>query len=290
MKQCRLLCLWAALLFLAAGPAAYADSPVWKISRGDHHLFIGGTVHVLGQSDYPLPGAFETAYREASAIVFEADPQALQSPEFQQALVARTTYPPGRDLTTVLDDETVKDLEQYLSSRGIPMDNLIRFKAGMVSITLTVIELQRLGLAGTGVDAFFGLRALQDEKTVRGLETAEEQLAYIATMGAGREDALIDYTLRQIEELPQLMQAMKAAWRSGDNARMEAVAMKPLEEDFPEVHDQFVTRRNAAWLPEIEAMLQSGPVEFVLVGALHLVGDEGLLAQLKALGCTIENL
>lgn len=290
MKPCRLLCLWAALLFLAAGTAAHADSPVWKISRGDRHLYIGGTVHVLSQADYPLPEAFETAYREAAVIVFEADPRKLQSPEFQQALVARTTYPQGRDLTMVLDDQTERDLEQYLASRGIPMDNLLRFKAGMVSITLTVIELQRLGLAGTGVDEFFGLRALQDQKTVQGLETAEEQLDYIATMGEGREDALVDYTLRQIEELPELMQAMKAAWRSGDNARLEAVAMKPLEEDFPEVQAQFVTQRNAAWLPEIEAMLQTGPVEFVLVGALHLVGDEGLLAQLKERGYTVENL
>jgi uncharacterized protein YbaP (TraB family) len=289
MKHCRLICL-CALLFLLAGPSAYADSPVWKISKENRHLYIGGTVHVLSQADYPLPEAFETAYREASVIVFEADPQALQSPEFQQALLSRTTYPQGRDLTMVLDEQTERDLARHLSSRGIPMDNLLRFKAGMVSITLTVVELQRLGLAGTGVDEFFGRRALQDQKTIAGLETAEEQLDYIATMGDGREDALIDYTLRQIEELSELMQAMKAAWRSGDNDRLEAVAMKPLEEDFPEVHAQFVTERNTAWLPEIEAMLQSEPVEFVLVGALHLVGDDGLLAQLKVRGYTVESL
>lgn len=289
MQPYRLMSL-CALLFLFAGSNAYADSPVWKVSKGDRHLFIGGTVHVLSQSDYPLPDAFERAYRQAPIIVFEADPRALQTSEFQQALLSRTTYPQGRDLTMVLDDETEADLRQYLAAREIPVDTIMRFKAGMVSITLTIIELQRLGLADTGVDAFFGLRALKDKKTIKGLENAEDQMAYIAGLGEGREDALIDYTLRQMADLPEMLQAMKTAWRTGDNARLAEVGMAPLEEDFPEVHDQFVTQRNAAWLPKIEAMLQTGPVELVLVGALHLVGEDGLLARLEKIGYTIENL
>jgi uncharacterized protein YbaP (TraB family) len=278
------------LLFLVAALPVYADSPVWKIVKGDHHLFIGGTVHVLSKADYPLPEAFEDAYREAAVIVFEADPRELQTPEFQKVLLSRATYPPGRDLTMDLDDNTERELMQYLTSRGMPTDNIMRFKAGMVSITLTMIELQRLGLAGTGVDEFFSLRALQDQKTVAGLETADQQLEFIATMGEGQEDAMIAYTLRQVEELPALMQAMKEAWRTGNNDKMEAVAMKPLEQDFPAVHEQFVTDRNAAWLPRIETMLQGAPVELVLVGALHLVGDEGLLELLKARGYTVQNL
>lgn len=289
MKHDRLttLCL---VFFLVAASPAYADSPVWKIAKGDRHLFIGGTVHVLSKADYPLPEAFDNAYRNASVIVFEADPRELQTPEFQKALLSRATYPPGRDLTMDLDAETEQELVAYLTARGMPTDNIMRFKAGMVSITLTMIELQRLGLAGTGVDEFFSLRALQDQKTVAGLETADQQLEFIATMGEGQEDAMIAYTLRQVEELPALMQAMKEAWRSGNNAKMEAVAMTPLEKDFPAVHDQFVTDRNAAWLPKIEAMLETAAVEFVLVGALHLVGDDGLLEQLKARGYDVRNL
>lgn len=287
MKKCRPACFGVLLLLVCVAPVR-ADSPVWKVAKGDRHLFIGGTVHVLSKADYPLPDAFEKAYRGASIIVFEADPHALQSQEFQKALLNRATYPQGRDLTMVLADDTKEDLVRFLSSRGIPVDNIMRFKAGMVSITLTLIELQRLGLAGTGVDEFFSLRALQDQKPVQGLETAEEQLAFIAAMGEGREDAMIAYTLRQIEELPELMQAMKAAWRSGDNDMLEEVALKPLEQDFPAVHDQFVTERNEAWLPKIEALLETEAVEFVLVGALHLVGDEGLLEQLRERGFDVQ--
>ena len=49
------------IFFLGIAPA-FADSPVWRVTKGDHVLFIGGTVHLLTQADYPLPDAFEQAY------------------------------------------------------------------------------------------------------------------------------------------------------------------------------------------------------------------------------------
>ena len=268
--------------------AVRADAPVWKIVKGDHHLFIGGTIHILTPADYPLPAAFEEAYGEASRIVFEADIQEMQTAEFQQSMLSRTTYPEGRDLTMFLDDATREDLAEFLSARGIPMENILRFKPGMVSITLTLIELQRLGLSGTGVDEFFSLKALEDQKAIGGLETADEQLSFLVSMGEGQEDELIAYTLSQIEELPTLMQAMKDAWRAGDRQKLEEVALKPLKNDFPKVYEQFVVERNDAWMPRIEAMLETQAVEFVLVGALHLVGDEGLLTQLEERGYAVK--
>ena len=237
MKKSLLAC-FSLLLLLVCTPPARGDSPVWKVAKGGAHLFIGGTVHVLNQDDYPLPGAFEKAYQASSIIVFEADFRELQTPEFQQALVEQARYPEGRDLTMFLTDGTRAHLVQFLDSRQLPMDNLVKFKAGMVSMTLTIVELQRLGLAGAGVDQFFSQRAVNDRKEIGALETAQEQLMFIATMGEGKEDELIAYTLRQIEDLPEMMQAMKAAWRAGDNAEMEAVALRPMEKDFPVMTDR----------------------------------------------------
>jgi len=276
------------LLLLVSVSLVSAGSPVWKVAKGEHHLFIGGTIHLLSQDDYPLPEAFEKAYEASSIVVFEADIQELQTPEFQKAIVSQTRYPEGTTLTMFLTDATQEHFVRYLASRQIPMDNIVKFKAGMVSITLTVVELQRLGLAGSGVDEFYSLRALNDGKEIGHLETAEDQLAFITTLGDGEEDLLIAYTLRQMEDLPELMEEMKAAWREGDNARMEEVALKTIEKDFPEMTDQFVFDRNAAWLPKIEALFQTDAIEFVLVGALHLVGKDGLLEQLKGRGYAVE--
>jgi uncharacterized protein YbaP (TraB family) len=63
-----------------------------------------------------------------------------------------------------------------------------------------------------------------------------------------------------------------------------------MEKDFPVMTDRFVEDRNNVWLSKIEAMFETEAVEFVLVGALHLVGEEGLLERLKSKGYTVENL
>lgn len=56
------------------------------------------------------------------------------------------------------------------------------------------------------------------------------------------------------------------------------------------MHEDLIVKRNQAWLPQIETMLDSEPVEFVLVGVAHLSGEDGLLAELQMRGCAIEQV
>lgn len=268
--------------------AAYGDAPVWKVVKGEHQLFIGGTLHLLSKSDYPLPAAFENAYRQSAVIVFEADIAKLQSPEFQQLLQSKVVYTDGRSLKTVLSERTYRALEKHMMSRGLPIDGFQQMKPGMMSITLILIELQRQGLYGTGVDEFFNQRARRDGKTIGKLETVERQLAFLSTMGDGREDALIAHTLRDLKRLPQIISSLKKAWRIGDRAKIKDISIAPIKKDFPKVYHQLLVARNMAWIPKIESMMQTKEVEFILVGAAHLVGEEGILAQLAARGYAIQ--
>jgi uncharacterized protein len=121
------------------------------------------------------------------------------------------------------------------------------------------------------------------------LESAEKQLAFLSTLGDGREDALMAQTLSEIHELPQLMHSLKAAWRQGDRGKMKELAITPIKKDFPKVYQQLIVQRNMDWIPEIENLLATKEVEFILVGAAHLVGEEGILAQLAARGYTIQS-
>ncbi len=289
MKNGKLSCLLVFLAFISVH-TVHADSPVWKIVKGENQLFIGGTIHILTKSDYPLPSTFENAYSQSAILVFETDMQKMQTPEFQKTLMSKVVYSDGRNLKMVLNEATYQKLEQHLTNRGIPMVKMMNFKPGMVALTITVIELQRLGLMGAGVDEFFNLRAIKDKKEMGQLETVDEQLALISTMGDGQENEFIAYTLRDIEKLPELMQSLKDAWRRGDNRKLKEIALTPFKKDFPDLYYELIVKRNNAWIPKIEAMLKTKDVELILVGALHLVGDDGVLAQLAARGYDIQML
>lgn len=270
--------------------SVFADSPVWKVEKGGQQLFIGGTIHVLSPSDYPLPSVFDAAYQQAEMVVFETDLQQLQTPAFQAKMLSVSSLPHGKSLKDVLSQATYQDLERFLQSRAIPIEMIIHYKAGMATVMITMIELQRLGLGGAGVDAFFHAKALQDQKSLGQLETADEQLDFLATMGEGMEDDMIASALQDMHGLQAEMASLKSAWMRGDNRRLQKTLVEPLKNNFPNVYQNLMVKRNRAWMSKIEAMLQTDEVELVLVGALHLVGDDSILAELVAKGYRVEML
>lgn len=269
---------------------AFGKSPVWKISKDGNYLFVGGTIHLLSQSDYPLPDAFEAAYNHSVLLVLETNLQQFETPEFQQTLLEKNMYTGDQNITQFLKPSTITSLEKHLAERAIPMESMIKLKPGLLSVTLTVVELHRLGLVGTGVDEFFNLRALKEKREIQYLESAYAQLDFISKMGEGNENEFMEYTLNDLKDLPQLFDAMKTAWKNGDNAQLRKVALDSWKGRFPKIYNSLLVERNNNWIPQIETMLKTKEIEFILFGVLHLAGENGILTQLKALGYTIENL
>lgn len=275
-------------IVITFGVTAHASSPAWKVSKGNHHLYLGGTIHLLGKTDYPLPSAFDKAYKDSSRLVFETDMKKFQSPEFQKIFMDKLMYPGQRTIKDVLNTKTYTALEKHFTARGLPLDQMLKFKPGMLVMMLTVFEMQRLNIAGIGVDEFYIQKGLKDGKKFGYLEEVEEQLAFMLEMGKDNENELIAYTLRDMDKLSEQMASMKNAWRKGDNLKLKEVALTPWEKDFPDLYNTLLVKRNNKWIPKIESMLKTKEVEFVLFGALHMVGDDGVLAQLKAHGYTIQ--
>lgn len=300
MKIAKLCYVFAILLFGAVS-SAHATSSVWAITRVNNStqgnnsnvnntLYLGGTVHVLTAEDYPLPVEFDRAYALTDVLVLETDMAKLDSPAFQQSMLSTLSYPKGQDVTQDLSPETYQQLVAFCESRGISMQVINHFKPSMISLMLTMVELQRLNFTGIGVDKNYNDKALTDGKALGKLETVEEQLAFIAGLGKGKEDEFIRYSLEDIKTLPTFMNEMKTAWRDGDTQALVDLAITPLMADFPDIYQSLLVERNNNWLPQIAAMFNNQQTELVLVGMLHLVGKDGLLQQLQAAGYTVRQL
>lgn len=279
---CILLLLWPGIVT--------AETSLWEI-RSDHGItYLGGTCHVLRSSDYPLPVEFDKAYREAQTVVFEADPGQMNNPEVQGMIMAGALYQDGRTLASVLRPETYAELQEYCRQRGISMENLQRFKPSILAVTLLTLELQKHGVDAGGVDLYFHGRATADGKTVNAVETVGQQVDFILNLGAGNEDAFMASCLEDMERLEEVFDRLIAAWRAGDEATLEALTVAEVREKFPSVYQTLFADRNHAWLPAIEDYLSTPQKELILVGAGHLVGDDGLLAMLNRRGYRIRKV
>jgi uncharacterized protein YbaP (TraB family) len=282
-----------ALLVLSAltlSASALAQSSVWVATKDSQNVYLGGTVHLLRPSDFPLPAPFETAYDAAAQLYFETDIAGLSDMSVQVRLMQELTYKGDQSLRTVLDDSTYQTLSDHLATIGIQMQMFEKFKPGLLVSTLQVFEFQKLGFTPQGVDAYFNTRAIGDGKALGELEPIDAQIGYIGQMGVGNESEFIRLSLEDLDELDESMTQMLGAWRSGDDELLDTLFVRDMKEGYPELYDSLLVQRNLNWMPIIESMFNDADTEFVLVGAAHLVGEDGLLNLLRNKGYEIRQL
>jgi len=278
------------MLLLTFASPSLCKAPVWKVSKDDNYLYIGGTIHVLSKDDYPLPNAFESAFNDTARLVFETDIAALSLPENQIKLSAALQFQDSRTLKTELNPETYTRLTNYLSNRNIPIENFTKYTPGGMSIVLTALELQVLEITAAGVDEHFSSRADHASKQTGFLESIDEQLGFIEEFSTLDPNKLVNSSLSDLENLKTEWQKLLDSWRHGDVDTLEEIALEEMQNEFPKLYQFILVERNTRWLEKIKLMLSTQEIEFILVGALHLAGTDSVLIQLADLGYTIEQL
>ncbi len=274
---------------LLVGADTGSPSSVWLISSGEQKVYLGGTMHLLRSSDFPLPEQYDKAYLDADKLYFETDISGMSDIGTQALMLQQLTYSDGRTLESVLNEEAYSALASHLQNAGLPIAMVQKFKPGLLISTLSVIEMQKMGFSPQGVDAFFNTRARKDGKPVAQFESIDDQIGFLAAMGEGNESEFILLSLKDLEEVHMLEQIIDA-WRTGDNDKLSALFIDDMKEQSNDLYQDILVSRNNHWMPMIEAMFSQQGTEFVLVGAAHLVGEDGLLQLLAGKGYTVSRL
>jgi len=284
--------LVAGLLMLSAllPATTQADSSVWKVSKNNDHIFIGGTVHILPPSAFPLPKEFEYAYNNTHSIALETKLPEQSDTGFQMKMMQQMTYENGDLLKDFISTRTYQELSRYVKTLGADLAMFEQFKPGFLMTMLAMLEVEKAQLSGEGVDAFYSTKANTDKKPIAYFEEVSFQLSMIANMGAGDEERFIKSSLSQMRDFKTLFTGLLAAWRAGNEQQLYELGIKPMEDD-PSTIDALLIQRNKNWIPHIERMFTNDShKEFVLVGVAHLVGRDSVLALLKAQGYNIEKI
>jgi uncharacterized protein YbaP (TraB family) len=284
-------------IFLLAGFTACASSArvnhsvssVWKISKGGNVLFLGGSIHLLRAQDFPLPKEFDIAFAQSAILALEADVEQAATPEAAAFMLAQMMLPQGKTLESVLAPDVYDLLRAKYEAFGIPIETFSQMKPTMVVTMLEMLQIQESGFIEQGVDMHYLAKAKEEGKALDFLETVEEQLALFAGMGEGYEDDFVRYSIADSENSEKFLVTIVSEWKEGKAAFTESM-LAEMQEDWPMVYQPLIAKRNAAWLPRIEAYLTGKPVEFVIVGLAHLHGNQGLLRLLADSGYTVEQL
>lgn len=285
MKQSASVVLMVCMAILFNAPVAYPQtSSVWAAKGPKANVYLAGACHVLRASDHPLPSVFEKAYTDSARIIFEAPPADLETKLYTQKLMAIAAYADGTTLRQHLKPAVYAKAQKFCRERGYPFEQYQLFRPWMLSMMLTMQELARIGVeADFGVDRFFYQRALRDGKPTGGLESADDQLAFLNMLDQGMGNEQVSETIDDLLHLESKVEDILAAWRTGDEAGLENFNLRELK-NYPRLYEVLVVERNKKWAERIEGLLKGEDNAMIIVGVAHLAGASSVIGLLRGRG------
>ncbi len=290
-----ILCL-STILFVSTGLHAQQSKQtatpkhcLWLVETPlNKAIFLLGSLHVLKSDAYPLAKAINEAYNQSQKVVFETDLEAMMNPAVLAKMMAMGLYPEGQTLFQNISDEMGSSLKKKMVDLGMPMEHFGRFRPWFMAVTLTALELKRLGFSPEyGIDLHFYGKASSDEKETGFLEPVEFQLELSGNMNAHDQKASFFQSPEQHDVAAQMADDMLKNWKKGDADSLYSILFKSFEE-FPQIENRLLLRRNIDWVKKIEALMAEDKNIFIIVGAGHLIGPGSVVALLKEKGYKVK--
>ena len=262
---------------------------LWKVQSQQNTVYLADSIHVLQEQHYPLPQVFDAAFHESSRVIFEVNLQELSSPTLQMSMVQKGLYLNGESLENVLSSSGYATAKRNMAALGRRIEEFHHMKPWLTATVVMALELENLGFENTyGVDRYFFQEAQGAGKNIQALETVEFQLDLFNQLPLPVQEQFLLQTLEELEDLEGEIQKTVTAWQQGNVQELETLldSMR----DYPELFRELIVKRNNAWLPHIEQALGGHEPVLMVVGALHLLGKEGLVDALKRKGYLVMQL
>jgi uncharacterized protein len=254
---------------------------MWRVKSTNATVYLLGSIHVAMPKMYPLDARIEKAFSNSDVLVVEADASPDKALGLAMQMMTRASYPPDDSLDKHISKELFETIQARMATNGIPPAMVQGLKPWFLAMTLTLGELSDLGIdPQLGIDLHF----LQEAKgkPIVELEGAEAQFTLLDGFTDKEQEEFLKFTLKDNENIAKSVDDIITAWSGGDVKKLDDLIMQSVK-DSPEMqalYAKLFDDRNKKMATKIEDMLKTNKTYFVVVGAGHLVGKNGLLKLL----------
>jgi len=287
-----LIAACAAGAALATTACAQDFNPALYVVRdADSTMYLYGTVHVRPRGTDWADDDVRTALASADEVWTEIEISPAADAAGQTLALQLGRAPADRPLSSWLTAEENARLDALCQRLGVQRAMLDQFQPWLAGLTLTMIPVLQAGYdTNSGVDRAVDTYAEERGKTMRAFETTQQQLSIFASLDDDTQRQLLREAIDAAEEGVAQINDMTRAWERGDLAHLEQVVVNDTRDEYPDVYEALFVRRNNAWMEVLTREMQGAGVDFVAVGAGHLLGSDGLVEQMRARGYTVERV
>ena len=273
---------------------------LWKVSDADNSVYLLGSFHLLKPADYPLSKDVDAAFADAESLVFEITPEEMSSPALGMQMGQAALRTDGSKLDSELPPATVALLEGWIAGNGAELQKtgltaqaLQMFEPWFTGLMISIVEMTKQGLdPKLGLDSHFAELATKAGKPTAGLETGAEQIAFLDGMSKEEQLQFLTEALTEASEGSGETVRLHKAWRAGEAKLLWEDMGVEMKKEYPRLYQRINVARNNAWVPKIEQRLTAPGTDdtLVVVGALHLLGPDGVVEKLRAKGYRVERV
>lgn len=255
-----------------------ANSVLWKVEHSamDKPSYLLGTIHAMCSDDFFIPEKVRSVIDQVDEISFEvnlSDPAEMGA--VQKAMMSEIK------LSEKLSERQLDKLNELLQSKiGIGIEHVDSYTMPTIlalfigsSLPCTLPKSYEMELMSI---------ALEKGISISGLETVEQQ--YESLNNSMTDDQYIE----QIELFDDYKKSFDAAFEYYKSENIEAVSAEYVNDRYMDENGKYwsLNVRNARWVNKLPDMIKTKST-LVAVGAAHLVGEIGLIQELRKLGYTV---
>ncbi len=273
---------------------------LWQLDYQTNKSYILGSVHFLKKEMYPLPIKIEEAFEQSDVLVVEADISDANMSRFLRLTMEKGMYTGEETLKQNLSEKTYRLTETVLKKNGIDIVFYQKFKPWFLALTISGIELMKMGYnPNFGIDKYFIDRVsaapvdgTSPKKKILELEGIAFQIDLFDCFSKEENDDFLFYSLQEIFQYQKEIDHLVEAWRGGDAAEMEQLLKKNLDKfsELTPMYKKFIDDRNISMTEKIIHFLKTDKMYFIMVGAAHLIGNQGILRLLEQKGVSVSQL
>jgi uncharacterized protein YbaP (TraB family) len=281
------------LVFVVTSHVALADDALrhgqgllWQVQLGDgppSHVF--GSVHSTDKRVHDLPPDVARAFDGSRIAAFEL----LAGPEVNQRMAQAMFYTGSRTMDELVGERLFGASAEVAAEYGIPRATLKRFKpwAATVLFSAPPTELARQNNGKKILDEFLQREAKGQGKRLEALETIPEQIGLFDELSDADQVAMLRAAVDEHAEVEAHFATLLKHYLARDTGTIYAMMlerMAPLDPALVDLFlERFVDARNERMTERMQGLLEEGGA-FIVVGALHLPGDRGILHLLEQRG------
>jgi len=271
----------------------YATPPFYRIDGGGGGtLLLMGTIHLGPRKGWQFSVELLEGLEQADRVVLEVDLRTATEDSVSTLLADTVVIQPPNTLADLVSPETAKLLEENdarLAEMGMPENARNWKKPWYIALWLVESASTQSGFE-TSASADEAILEALGTRPLLGLESIEEQLAIFDNLSPELQDIMLQDTLLRLDTAVEEINSLVGAWRRGDEDLLEELARDGFDElhGREEFYEVVLTDRNQRWLSTFRRLLDdpeyAGETIFAGVGALHLVGEDGLVRLLRESG------